>query len=52
MNRSIRAIVFENHDARPLWEVRIVLHHSGRVQTVDDITYLYTVCRKLLVPVK
>jgi len=44
--------VLENQDARPLWVVRVILHHNGGVQTIDDITDIYTVCRKLLVPVQ
>jgi hypothetical protein len=52
MKRLIPAILFKNQDARPLRVVRIVLNYDGRLQTVDDITHVDTVCRKLLVPVK
>jgi hypothetical protein len=52
MNRLIRAIVLKNQDARPLWIVRVILDHNGRVQTVDDITHQNPVCGKLLVPMK
>jgi hypothetical protein len=52
MNRPIQAIVLENEDARPLWVLRVILHHDGRVQTVDDVPNLYAVGRKLLVAVE
>jgi hypothetical protein len=52
MNRLIGSILLQNQDAWPLRVVGVVLHHHGRVQSVDDVVHAYAVCGEFLIAVE
>ncbi len=45
------AIVFEDQHARPLRKIRVVFHHHGAGQSVDNVRNRHLVRRKFIVAV-
>jgi hypothetical protein len=52
VNRLIGSIVLQNQDTWALRVGRVVLHHHGCAQSVDDVVHLYAVGFEFLVAVK